>query len=252
MPEIGALLGSGNVAEVFAYGSGVLKLYRRPEAKSAAFTEAATLALLADHNLPTPRVHEVGEFDGRWGLVMDRAPGDTLVQMGEHGPRLAPGGFDEMLRLHRLIHAEADWRLPSLTARLRHRITRIVGIDEGLRDRLLDRLSELPDGDRICHGDFHPFNIVGPAGAAMVIDWLDAASGPPAADVARSHMLMSKDAPDLANGYVDAYAHIAGLSRDDIMAWTPVVAAGRLVHENADAAERERLLAMIDETLGQA
>lgn len=247
MAAIGPLLGSGNVAEAFEYGEHVLKLYRRPEAKSAAFMEAATLAILADHGLPTPRVHEVGLFDDRWGLVMDRAAGDPLVRLGAHGPELVPGGFEEMLRLHRLIHAETDRRLPSLTGRLRYRIGLIEGIDETLRQRLLTRLGKLPDDDRLCHGDFHPFNIVGPPGAAMVIDWLDAASGPPAADVARSYMLIAQGAPDLAAGYLDAYAHAAGMDRNAIMAWVPVVAAGRLVHENADDAERTRLLRMIDE-----
>ena len=250
MPEIGPLLGSGNVAEAFVYGEHVLKLYRRPEAKSAAFIEAATLAILADHGLPTPRVHDVRAFGDRWGLVMDRAAGDPLVRFGADGPVLVPGGFEEMLRLHRLIHAEADMRLPSLTARLRYRIGLIDGIEETLRRRLLARLAELPDGDRLCHGDFHPFNIVGPPGAAMVIDWLDAASGPPAADVARSYMLISAGAPDLAAGYLDAYAQAAGMARATIIDWMPVVSAGRLVHENADAAERARLLRMINETLG--
>lgn len=249
MPDIGRLLGSGNVAEAFEYGPHVLKLYRHPEAKSSAFAEAATLSLLGDHRLPTPRVHEVGLFEGRWGLVMDRADGETLARFAEGGVELVPGGFEEMLRLHRLIHAEADPRLPSLTARLRYRLGRIEGIDEALRRRLLTRLAELPDGDRISHGDFHPFNMVGAPGGAVVIDWLDAASGPPAADVARSYMLIAAAAEDFAAGYVSAYAAAAAMDPAEIMAWVPVVAAARLVHENADAAERARLLDFIGTTL---
>jgi Ser/Thr protein kinase RdoA (MazF antagonist) len=249
MPEIGALLGSGNVAEAFEYGPHVLKLYRYPDARSAAFIEAATLSMLADHGLPTPRVHRVGLFEGRWGLVMDRAAGETLARFTAEGVELVPGGFEEMLRLHRRIHAEADPRLPALTARLRYRIARIEGIDQALRARLLARLAKLPDGDRLCHGDFHPFNIVGMPGSALVIDWLDAASGPPAADVARSYMLIAAAAEDFAEGYVAAYAQAAGIAPAEIMAWVPVVAAARLVHENADANERARLLRMIAATL---
>lgn len=249
MAGIGPLLGSGNVAEAFEYGTHVLKLYRHPDARSAAFIEAATLSMLADHGLPTPRVHEVGRYTERWGLVMDRAPGDTLARFTEHGAELVPGAFEEMLRLHQLIHAEADPRLPSLTARLRYRIARIEGIDEALRTRLFERLKALPDGDRICHGDFHPFNIVGAPDSAMVIDWLDAASGPPAADVARSYMLIAAAAEDLAVGYIAAYAAAAEIDPAEIMAWVPVVAAARLVHESADANERTRLLAMIEATL---
>lgn len=247
---IGTRLGSGNVAEAFEYGPHVLKLYRRPDARSAAFIEAATLSMLADHGLPTPRVHQVGLFEDRWGLVMDRAAGETLARFTERGVELAPGAFEEMLRLHRLIHAEADPRLPSLTARLRWRLACIEGIDEALRGRLLARLAELPDGDRLCHGDFHPFNILGVPGSAIVIDWLDAASGPPAADVARSYMLIAAAAEDFAAGYVAAYAAAAEIAPAEIMAWVPVVAAARLVHENADANERARLLGLVAATLG--
>ena len=247
--EIGALLGSGNVAEAFEYGPHVLKLYRYPQARSAAFIEAATLSVLTDHGLPTPRVHQVGLFEERWGLVMDRAMGETLARFTTEGVELVPGGFEEMLRLHRLIHAEADPRLPSLMARLRYRLGRIEGIEETLRSRLLARLAALPDGDRLCHGDFHPFNIVGVPGSAMVIDWLDAASGPPAADVARSYMLIAAAAEDFATGYVAAYAAAAAMDPAEIMAWVPVVAAARLVHENASADERARLLAMIGDAL---
>lgn len=247
MTDVGARLGTGNVAEVFEYGPHVLKLYRRPEARSAAFIEAATLSILADHGLPTPRVHEVRLFDKRWGLVMDRAMGQTLGRFTAAGVELTPGAFEEMLRLHRLIHAESDPRLPALTARLRWRIARIEGIDEALRARLLERLAGLPDGDRLCHGDFHPFNIVGAPGEAMVIDWLDAASGPPAADVARNCMLIAAAARDFAEAYVAAYAEAAAMDPAEIMAWVPVVAAARLVHENASADERARLLALVGE-----
>jgi thiamine kinase-like enzyme len=41
---------------------------------------------------------------------------------------------------------------------------------------LLDGLAALPSiDDRLCHGDFHPFNILGQLGKATVVDWLNAA-----------------------------------------------------------------------------
>src|SRR5215475_12266456 len=33
---------------------------------------------------------------------------------------------------------------------------------------------DMPDGDRLCHGDFHPLNILGNTLDPMIIDWLDA------------------------------------------------------------------------------
>ncbi|HET9060352.1 MAG TPA: phosphotransferase [Acidimicrobiales bacterium] len=58
-------------------------------------------------------------------------------------------------------------------------------------DRALDMLRTLPDGDRLCHGDFHPANVLGTLGTPVIIDWGDAARGAPAADVARTWLLLS-------------------------------------------------------------
>ena len=243
---VGSLLGAGQVAEVFAYGDHVLKLYRRPEAKASAFSEAAVLAAIADHALPVPRVHAVGQWRGRWGLVMDRADGAPLAQVSPSGVALADGALEEMLALQQRIHAITEVRLPSLHQRLRDRISR-SDLAPDLRDRLVAQLAALPDGTRLCHGDFHPFNILGVPGKSMVVDWLDATSGPPAADVCRTHLLISRVAPDLADAYVAAYAAAAGLSRDEILAWRPVLAAARLAAEGVDADERQHLVAIATE-----
>jgi len=114
MTEIGRLLGSGKEAEVFEYGALALKLYKHAAAKASAFREGANLAIVERLSLPAPKVHAVGEFDGRWGVVMDRAPGSCFAE------RFVSAGapFEEMAQLHRRLHQQSDDGLPSLTARL--------------------------------------------------------------------------------------------------------------------------------------
>jgi hypothetical protein len=51
---IGRLLAVGNVAEVFEWGSRVVKLYKLSTAKPAAFREAATHAAAEAMGLPVP------------------------------------------------------------------------------------------------------------------------------------------------------------------------------------------------------
>lgn len=226
--DIGPLLGSGRVAEVFAYGEAVVKLYRDPEARAPAFVEAATLAIVGDHGVPTPKVHAVGRFAGRWGLVMDRAAGEPLARFTQGEPQLIPQALDEMVALHLRLHEKPEVRLPSLKARLANRIGRAGQLTASRRQELIEGLGAMPDGDRLCHGDFHPFNIIGLPGATMVIDWLDAASGAPAADVCRSFLIMLPAVPELAENYVDRYAALSGIGRESILGWLPYVAAARL------------------------
>lgn len=241
---LGPLIGSGKEAEVFDAGDLVVKLYRTTAAapKRAAFREASILALVEALGLPAPAVRAVGQIDGRWGIAMTRAEGPSLADTIRRRSDEGTAGLERMARLQIAIHSHPGTHLGSLKARLAANIGRAALPDETLRRRLLDGLAALPEGDRLCHGDFHPWNILGPSGREMVVDWLDACAGDPAADVCRSYVLIRPVAPDLAAAYVDAYAAAAGESPDRIFAWLPFVAAARLAEGVPD--EAEGLLAM--------
>lgn len=238
MSEIGRRLGSGKEAEVFEYGDFALKLYRSASQKAAAFREASNLSILEQLALPTPMIHAVGEYGGRWGLVMDRARGPSFADRMMSGDRRLH--IEELARLHLLVHCQSGSGLPSLKARLSANIQRAEELDRSSQDRLLRQLDALPDGDCLCHGDFHPWNIHGSADDIMVLDWLDACSGAPAADVCRSYVLIHYADPMAAAEYVDAYARLGETTAADIMAWLAPVAAARLA---------ERIPAQTDDLL---
>jgi aminoglycoside phosphotransferase (APT) family kinase protein len=64
-----------------------------------------------------------------------------------------------------------------------------------LRDYALRVLDALPDGDRLCHGDYHPGNVLVAADRVAVIDWPNAARGVPEADHARTVLLLRRADP---------------------------------------------------------
>jgi Ser/Thr protein kinase RdoA (MazF antagonist) len=239
----GHVIGIGKEAEVFDRGPLVLKLYRRAEAKASAFREAAILAVVESTGLPCPTVAGVEQVDGRWGVVMSRAEGPAFAETMTANPGSVPTTLTAMAALHARIHRHEATRLANLKAKLGANIVRAAALDDGRRRRLRERLAALPDGDRLCHGDFHPWNILGVPGAATVVDWLDATSGDPAADVCRSYVLMRPQVPHIAAAYVDAYVDHAGLDRQKIDAWVPVVAAARLAE--GVAGETDMLMDMV-------
>ena len=65
---IGRLLAAGNVAEVFEWGSRVVKLYRSSARKPTPLREAAVHAAVEAMALPVPAVWGVVEVGGRWGI----------------------------------------------------------------------------------------------------------------------------------------------------------------------------------------
>jgi aminoglycoside phosphotransferase (APT) family kinase protein len=226
--ELGRLLGSGKEAEVYEYGELALKLYKATASKSSAFREAAILAIVESFALPAPKVSGVGQYGDRWGFVMTRAHGPSFADAIAADPALIPTYLDEMVRLHRQVHDQPGTTLSGLKARLTSNIRQATRLGAVCQERLLAGLEAMPDGERLCHGDFHLRNIIGSPGEAVVVDWLDACRGSPAADVCRTYVLICRVAPEIAAAYVEAYARASDCRTGDIFAWLPFVAAARL------------------------
>jgi aminoglycoside phosphotransferase (APT) family kinase protein len=85
---------------------------------------------------------------------------------------------------------EAPPELPPQREVLRFRI---AGGSDVLPERLgrwiLEVLDGLPDGDRLCHGDFHVSNVLAGRSGPAVIDWTLVTRGHPTSDFARSSLL---------------------------------------------------------------
>jgi aminoglycoside phosphotransferase (APT) family kinase protein len=225
---LGRLLGSGKEAEVFECGAMVIKLYKATAQKRSAFREAAILALVESLGLPVPPVCGVQQVGDRWGVIMARADGPSFADAVGRQLDQTPAYLEAMALLHLQVHGHPATHLGSLKARLLTNIRQATILGEMRQDALLTRLAVQPEGDRLCHGDFHPLNILGPVGHEVLVDWLDASRGDPAADVCRSYVLIKHSAPDVASAYVDVYASVSGESRERILAWLPFVAAARL------------------------
>ena len=195
---IGRLLGTGHVAEVFEWGSCVLKLYKSTMAKPTAFREAAVHAAAEAFGLPVPKVWSVQEIGGRWGVVFDRVKLPSFAEQMLSNPDEVQQYVECIVRLHMRVHALPAVHLADLKVRLTDNIVATGVLAEPRRRDLLEGIARMPDGDRLCHGDFHPMNILGEPSQPVIIDWPDACRGDPAADVCRSYLLMKLHAAEIA------------------------------------------------------
>jgi hypothetical protein len=230
----GRLLAAGNVAEVFEWGSRVVKLYRSPARKPAAFREAAIHAAVEAMALPVPAVWGVLEVAGRWGILFDRINEGSFAEHMRADPSVIPECLQVLAQLHAHIHTQPARQLGALKSRLATNIAGTGLLGEPLKQNLLARLADMPEGDRLCHGDFHPINVLGQNSLPIVIDWPDACCGDPVADVCRSYLLLKLHAEDIAEPYLDAYCNITNMPRMSILDWLPYVAAARLAEDVPD------------------
>jgi hypothetical protein len=212
------------------------------------FREAAINAAVEALGLPVPAVWSVQQIDGRWGIVFDRVGGVSFAEQMLADPAAIPQRLQTLVNLHVRIHAHVADRFSGLKDWLETGITRTMLLDEPQRQILLNGLREMPDGDRLCHGDFHPRNVLGEASRPIVIDWPNACCGDPAADVCRSYVILKLHADEIAEPYLDAYCQVAQMRRQPILDWLPYVAAARLAEDVPD--EQHSLLELIREYFG--
>jgi Ser/Thr protein kinase RdoA (MazF antagonist) len=203
-----------------------------------------TLATLGGHGV-APRLIQTVDRDGRTGLVLERLSGsDMLARLGAQPWRvlgLARALADAHLAVHQ-VQAPTD--LPPFRHVLAARIHDAV-MPPHLRDHALRVLDGLPDGDRLCHGDYHPGNLLAAADRVAVIDWPNAARGTPEADHARTMLLLrwADPLPDttpasralitagrsvFAHAYARAYRAGSAQPLRQVSSWLVVHAAARL------------------------
>jgi aminoglycoside phosphotransferase (APT) family kinase protein len=186
-------LAEGREAEILSWGEGrVLRLYRDPAAGARADREMGALAAVRSVLALVPAPFERIQWQGRPGIVMEQVLGrDAMTELSRR-----PWRIPELAALSGRIHAElntvaAPASLPELRAELGERIARDAAVPERLRGPSLQALERLPDGNALCHGDFHIANVLLSPSRPMVIDWGYATRGDPDADLART-LLMTR------------------------------------------------------------
>jgi uncharacterized protein (TIGR02172 family) len=261
-PYPGPLLGAGRTAEVFAWGDGqVLKLYRPGLPQLWVDQEARVGRIVANAGLAAPAVGDLVEVDGRPGVVYERLDGPSLLDYMATHPADIPALARRFAALHAQMHNCLRSELPSQRAALQKAIHVAPPLPAPLKLAVLERLDRLPDGQAVCHGDYHPGNLVVAQRGLVVIDWMTAGRGHPVADVAATTLLFriarvpdyysteTQEAVDQARrafyqAYRAAYLGYRPFPVAEIEAWIPVLAAARL--SNGIAEEEQDLLALVE------
>lgn len=258
-------LAEGREAEVFVRADGnVVKVMRSANQEPRVRREAAALQALADRAHLAPRFVETTQVAGRPALVSERVSGDDLLARLSNKPWLVLKVAGTLGRAHAAMHDHvAPHTLPDLRDELARRIESAKALPDHHATAALERLPGLPPGDRLCHGDYHPQNVLGTLKDPVIIDWGDASRGAPAADVARTLLLLRigelpPDTPApmralsavgrgmLARRYLAVYRRHAVETPARLDDWLFVRAAARFNEELE--AEYPRLLKLLDDS----
>ena len=239
------IVGKGATATIYRDGEKAIKLYVNAPPQEAE-NEAKWQSFAANAGLPVPPVLGVRRLDDSMtALDMKYIVGNPMLhdKMDKDERRNAIG---VLVELQCAVHAINANGLPKLADKLAWKITHSDFIGQPTKDNLLALLNRLDDGSHhLCHGDFHPLNILYDGNQHWIIDWVDATSGTPLADACRTYLIFKQFMTRSAGIYLSLFCKKAGVKQEDVLAWMPVVAAARL-NENMDDKARGKLLDSIE------
>jgi aminoglycoside phosphotransferase (APT) family kinase protein len=260
------MLGRGRTADVFLHrGKYVVKLFRPSFPKQAIDNEylvSSTIGSLID----IPRAHDRVIIGGREAIVFDLIKGESGFKHLLLNPWSVKRFARQFAALHVKIHAiSVPDQIPEMNAVLIRNMTMHDLLPSDVKARIIKHLNTLPGGNVLCHGDFHPDNILLQRGRPYVLDWMTAARGNPLADAARTSVLLKWAQPGpgtpalfrvLLAGirsrffehYISRYQELTGARREDIERWELPVMAARLM-EWIPKEEKELLVSGIQKKL---
>jgi len=240
---LGERLFAGRTAEVYAWSdTEVVKLYQPWVARVTAERERVSTQAALDMGISVPEVGDIVSVEGRSGLVLERITGPTMMNQIESDVARAGSFARQLAEIHVAITSVvADERFPEQSGLLQDKIARCEALTASERQAIQASLAQMPCADRLCHGDFHPGNVILSGNRHVVIDWIDASRGHPAADLARSSILFMghiaitpfssavRGAMELFHStYLDICVREMDVDRDEYEMWLPIIAAARL------------------------
>jgi len=241
---LGDPIAHGRTADIYTWQDGqVLKLFHNWFDLESIQKEAHIACAVQAIGLPVPRVGKIIQLNGRNGLIYERINGHSMLEALQKKPWRFLHYAQCQAALQAQMHSKVpDIQLPPQKQRLENKIRSANALPAHIRSAILSALNTLPEGDRICHGDFHPGNILLTSHGVVIIDWIDATTGNPMADVARSSIIaLGAIASDqITNLFMKAiirvfhdtwFRHYFGLrpgGEQEYRCWLPIVAAARL------------------------
>ncbi|WP_207753092.1 phosphotransferase [Clostridium yunnanense] len=186
------LLAQGGQAEIYELGNDkVIRVLRNVEDEGYLKAEMVTMQALKKKNKSVPTVYEYTQVNGRPSIIMERLKGNTMLELIKKNPLQLFKYAEKLANLHVEITTPIEGLgLYSIRDRATHLIPKAEMLEEDVKKFVLDILKGLPNGSDLCHGDFHPGNIMIVGDQYYVIDWFGATYGRKLSDMAHTYLIL--------------------------------------------------------------
>jgi aminoglycoside phosphotransferase (APT) family kinase protein len=206
---LGRPLATGSRSVIHEWGpDAVAKVSRLSTPDSWAGFEADYTGAVFACGVPVPAVLGLTTIDNRTVILSSRVHGPSMWEALIANPSDAAHYGNQLAEIHlQLLRTRPPITIPSQRSRLSCKIREAARTKGPRILRALDLLPENLTVLSLCHGDFHPKNIILSDGGPMVVDWFDVSRGNAYGDVMRTLLLLSDQAEPADSKY-----HLPGAS----------------------------------------
>lgn len=243
--NLGNPIARGNTAKIYLLDNKIKKVFNDFLPNTESINEANKQKYAYSCGLPVPKIFDVTKINGKQAIIMEYVKGITLGDLYLENKERAEYYMNISVDMQLEIHSIVPDTIESMDDKLHRQINASPILNKRLKSYLLKELKSITFTNRLCHGDFHLFNLIKTENRMVVIDWVDSSSGDIRADVYRTYLLYSQFSSELAEMYMRIYCKKSGLLRSEILQWAPIVAGARL-SETVSTENSERLMEIIN------
>lgn len=245
----------GRSAEVYPWGEDkVLKLYFEGFPEADVDLEYLNTAEAYKCGCTPMKCYEKVRCGNRFGIVIGKVKGIPMTKTPEKNPFLLFTAPKTLAEQHIKLQKHHSNNLPDIRDKAAACLDaeQFGFLSPAEKEKIRGYLASLPAGDTFLHMDFHTENILMDGKNAVVIDWMTAAKGQPAAEVAMMQFLLhdaelfpgssklqlafySAVRNYLYRGFMKHYFKATGMKQEEVDKWKIVALIIRLGLWNIDS-----------------
>lgn len=223
------------------------KLFDKSFSPTQVFYEAMLQSMAGEAGIRVPKIYGIQQIDDRLAILSEYIEGNTVAQLMEEYPRKKDYYLGLLADTQINIHAHTVADIKKLKHKLSREIKSLTMLDEIKKYELETRLASMPEHNKLCHGNFGPENVViDGMDNIIVLDWVAAARGNATADIAKAYFKLSLTSTELAERYITIICEKAGIDRQYVYEWLPLMAACGLCEKNPTEKEKALLYSWLD------
>lgn len=258
-------IGYGNTAVIYDYGDNkILKVYNKEMPEFLCKREFATMVRIYHKSRICPKPYKLVRYEGQLGIVMEKIEGIDYLRLIIKKPWRCKRIFRYLANLQASTHVDVNYRLPRVNQRMEEMIMEVEEeiLASEIKKAIIEIIRAFPDENKLCHGDYHPGNVLLSGERVVIIDWMTAMCGNKLYDISKTIMMIryndiyikskiliffgEKLRKYMSDIYLKEYLKATHIQREVLEEWYVPVAATMLFEPICDY-ERKKLCSIISE-----